>query len=114
MRFRRKQKKQFGQKQPGVSTGTWCSQAIRPDAEVFGLGAKTRPGDDLKEYEGKTMPLPLHVEGKIVPAIVAPSKSQAKIEGNDIVFMISSQDCGEALREAVKEEIEIIEEIGRL
>ena len=114
MRFRRKQKKRFGQKQLAVSTCAWCSQAIRPDAEVFGLGAKTRTGVDLKEYEGKTMPLPLHVERKIVPAIVPPSKSQAKIEGNDIVFMICSQDCGEALREALKEEIEIIEGIGRL
>ena len=35
-----------------LSKCTWCGRHITDDMEVFGAGAKLKPGVDLSEYEG--------------------------------------------------------------
>jgi hypothetical protein len=89
-----------------VSTCAWCSKEIPEHTEVFSVGAKAKPEIDLSEEEGSIILLPLDVTGKTVPAMIVNSDSQAKKDGYDIVFMVCSEDCGRALREALEEEIE--------
>ena len=105
MRFRRK-KRELRRQQNTVLTCAWCANPIGPDKEVFGFGAKAKPELDLSDSEGTILQLPLDKCRKIIPAMVATSDSQARREGNDLVFMICSRECGMALKEALEDEIE--------
>ena len=80
----------------------WCSRNIPPEAEAFGCGAKAMPGIDLRDKEGGMLPLYLALSRKTVPALVVPSDSQAKREGNDLYFVICSESCGQALKAALE------------
>ncbi|KAA0231835.1 hypothetical protein KJ068_24115 [bacterium] len=80
----------------------WCDRVIGPEEEVFGCGAKAMPGIDLSDREGKILPLFLALSRKTVPAIVVPMDSQAKKEGNDLYFVICSESCGQALKQALQ------------
>lgn len=104
MRLRRRKKKQLPRPVSFVTTCAWCGKGIPEDTEVFSIGAKARPGVDLKDQEGSIIPLPLHLVRKIVPAMIPTSDSEAKKDGYDMVFMVCSRSCGEALRQALDEE----------
>ena len=106
MRFRRKKRRLHREQQNAILTCAWCENPIGPDKEVFGFGAKANPEVDLNNSEGKIIQLPLVKCRKVVPAMVATNDSQAKKEGNDLVFMICSRVCGMTLKEALEEEID--------
>ena len=98
----------------GAKMGTcaWCDKNIPGDSEVFGFGAKARPGIDLKEREGETISLFLTLANKEVPAIVTVTGSHAKNQGNDLMFMACSQRCAKSLQEALKREMGIIDKLN--
>ncbi len=87
---------------------SWCNKTIDADSEVFSLGAKARKGIDISGYEGKTFPLTLIHSNKTVPAILTKSDSEAKKEGNDLLFMLCSPACSESLKVALKKEMIIL------
>lgn len=89
----------------------WCDKEIPEDSEVFGFGGKLREGVDLKKKEGTIAPLTLQTEDKEIPMIITTGDSKAKKEGYDVLFMICSRECGEALRTSLKNEINIFEKI---
>ena len=92
-----------------VYTCAWCDREIEKDAEVFGLGARTRGKMSLKDQEGSTIRIPLTHGGRTVPAIVPARGSEARKAGNDILFMICSKQCGELLKKALlKEKFKVI------
>lgn len=84
----------------------WCDRRIQPDTEVFGCGARTIPGIDLSAKEGEILPLYLALSHRTVPALVVPRASQAKREGNDLYFLICSENCGHFLKEALERDKE--------
>ncbi len=87
----------------------WCDREIEKDAEVFGLGARTRGRMSPKDQEGSTVRIPLTHDGRTVPAIVPARGSVARKAGNDILFMICSKKCGELLKKALlKEKFKVI------
>ncbi len=94
-----------------VSTCAWCQKRIPKDSEVFSLGTKVKPEFNLKNQEGGAMQMFLATTGKMVFAIVPTSDSQAKRDGNDLIFMICSQSCGRALKKALQEELDFIDKI---
>lgn len=97
-----KRKKKPAAHDPMPDHCAWCDRVIDPDEEVFGCGAKAMPGIDLRDREGKTIPLFLALIRRTVPAIVVPSDSQAKKDGNDLYFVICSERCGRELKEALQ------------
>ncbi len=94
-----------------TSICAWCGKRIPKDAEVFSLGAKARAGVDLASYEGKAFQLTLTQPPKTLVAIVPTHDSQAKKEGNDLLFAICSQRCGQALKQALQRQIDMIDRI---
>jgi hypothetical protein len=88
------------------STCGWCGRAIAPNAERLGFGARARPGIDLSGKAGQVMPLYLAGCDKTVLVAVAGLESEAKREGNDLVFMTCSVACGKLLQAAMQREIE--------
>ncbi len=97
-----------------MSTCAWCDKQISEDSEVFGLGVKARQGTGLGSYEGEVTPVCLALAKKTVPAIVTTSTSQAKREGNDLLFMTCSQECAGLLKEALQNEKDLFDEIRAL
>lgn len=65
----------------------WCNKEILEDVEVFGFGARARPGIDLSGQEGTIIQIPLTLESKTVPAAVVTSGSEAKKQGYDLAFL---------------------------
>lgn len=90
----------------------WCGKEIPEDSEVFSLGAKVRQGFDIKGQEGRIIPLSLIQADKTIPAIVTTSNSDAKREGNDLLFMTCSQGCAKSLKKTLHKEKEIIDTIS--
>jgi DNA-directed RNA polymerase subunit RPC12/RpoP len=87
----------------------WCNKEIEKDAEVFGLGARTRKGLRLPGPEGSPIQIPLRHIDRLVPAIIPERKSEAKKAGNEVLFMICSKKCGELLKKALlKEKFRIV------
>ena len=82
----------------------WCAREFRPGAGVYGVGAKARKGVSLRKYEGSILEVGLTHDGRTLPAMIAGRGSEAKRAGNDIVFMVCSRECGEALRKALRKE----------
>ena len=94
------------------STCGWCGKRIPSDTERFGFGAKARPGIDLSGKAGQVVPLYLAGCDKTVLVAVAGLESDAKREGNDLVFMTCSAACGKLLQAAMQREIEMGNHLG--
>jgi hypothetical protein len=90
-----------------MRTCAWCNAAIPPDAEVFGFGAKSSEGVDLSDKEGEFVSLELPLAGKTVFALVPTASSQARAQGYDLVFLACSQECAEALKDALEFEKDV-------
>ncbi|MEW6751625.1 MAG: hypothetical protein AB1505_11715 [Candidatus Latescibacterota bacterium] len=90
-----------------MGTCAWCARRIPPDAERFCLGAKARPGVDLGPCEGGVITLALVEPRRTVTAIVPTRDSQARREGNDLLFAVCSQTCGRALRAALQHQLDL-------
>jgi hypothetical protein len=111
MKSRRRRNRRDHLQERLLNTCAWCGALIPEDTEVFSLSAKLKPGVDLKKDEGTVMPLTLELIHKVVLAIVPRADSPAKKEGKDVLFMICSDDCGTALREALNQVVGLVEDI---
>ena len=90
-----------------MSTCSWCSKKIGNEEPVYALGCKKRPNVDISRYESKVMPVKLSVLDKTIWSIVPPADSDARREGNDFMFTLCSEDCGDQLKEILEKEKEI-------
>lgn len=88
-------------------TCAWCRKPLGDQEPVIGLGAKARRRADLRPYRGQLIELPLGTADKVILAFVPPPESQAAREGNDLCFMMCSNDCAVALRSRLREEIDL-------
>jgi hypothetical protein len=105
MKFRKRRKRRDPLQEELLNTCSWCGIRIPEGTEVFSLSATLRPGVDLKSNEGTVLPMKLEAADKLVLAIVPTADSAAKKEGKDILFMICSDDCGDALGKALEQEV---------
>ena len=87
-----------------IDTCAWCNKRIAKNSEVFSLGAKARKGTDLKRYRGSSIRLQLRHVDKIVPAMVPTPGSEARKAGNDVLFMLCSEQCAKQLKKALLKE----------
>lgn len=92
-----------------VNTCAWCGKRLSPDSECFGLGAKVKANVDVKQHEGSILPIFLSKTNRSVMAIVPTRISQAKKDGNDLLFALCSHACGRILKEKLQQELDMIE-----
>jgi len=94
-----------------ASTCTWCNKKISKGSEIFSLGAKVKAGVDVQGMSGRAIRLLLPESGKIIIAMVPAHDSMAKKDGNDLLFGVCSQECGEALKLALQEDLDVFGQI---
>ncbi len=97
-----------------MNTCAWCRREIPEDAEVFGVSGKFRPGVNMKDQEGKVVPLVFGGEGRVVPAIITPADSPAKRDGKDLMFMLCSEKCCNELAEGVRRDMRSLFEAEKM
>ena len=90
-----------------LSKCTWCRSYINDEMEVLGLGAKLRPDLDLSEYESHCIQIGLVSEEKPLYMMVTTQGSEAKINGNDGMFLVCSEGCGKKLKSVLENEISL-------
>lgn len=83
----------------------WCGKSIGEGQPVFGIGGKALPGIDLSLVQGKVIEIELEAAAKHILAAVPAFDSDAKREGNDLMFMVCSETCGRQLQTAVAGEL---------
>ena len=84
---------------------SWCGKPIPDDTPVYGLSGKKRPGMDVSEFEGGAIQISLVSQDRHVIAIVPPADSDARQDGNDLLFMVCSEICGFDMKTALEDEI---------
>jgi hypothetical protein len=82
----------------------WCEDEIPEDVEVFTIGAKAKPGIDLSEAEGTIIPLSLVLANRTVSALVPIKDSPAARDGHDLIFMVCSRSCAQALSNGLEKD----------
>ena len=88
----------------------WCGAAIPEFAEVYAVGAKLKGGIEFRAGNGDAaFFMPVTVAGRLVPAIVTGQGSDARAHGDDLMFMTCSEACASDLRDALREEKELVE-----
>ena len=85
----------------------WCRGNISDEMEVFCVGAKLKPEIDLSGYQSHCIEIGLATEKKQVCMMVTAKDSQAHNEGNDGMFMVCSEKCGQNLEESLQNEVKL-------
>lgn len=94
----------------GLKRCSWCESEIPTGKGVFAVGARLKTGIELVNREdGQPLYLQVVVAGRVVPALVVAEDSQAKREGNDLLFLVCGKECADVLSRALEEEKDIIE-----
>jgi len=93
-----------------MTTCSWCGQKIGKDGPIYALGCKKHPDIDISKYEGKVMPVKITTSGKTIWSIVPSADSDARRNGNDFMFTLCSEKCGDELKEV----LDIEKEFGEL
>ncbi len=83
----------------------WCGKSIAENTPLYALGARTKPGVDVSQYEGGAMPIKLVAQEKLIYAVVPGADSQARRHGRDLMFVVCSKGCGTELKLFLQNEI---------
>ncbi len=88
----------------------WCGKDVPEECDLFAVGAKLRGGIEFtNNHSDMGFFMPISIAGKMVPAIVTGLASDARKDGNDLMFMTCSEVCAQALRQALIAEKEVID-----
>ncbi|CAB1064503.1 hypothetical protein D1BOALGB6SA_9299 [Olavius sp. associated proteobacterium Delta 1] len=84
-----------------------CQGNINEMTEVFGLGAKLKPGVDLSEFESHCIQIDLVSDESPVYMMITAQGSEAKNDGNDCMFLVCSESCSQKLTKVLEKEISL-------
>ncbi len=90
----------------------WCGRPIPNETEFFGLGGRAHAGIDLSAYEGAALEIVSQTSGRKFFAIVPSSDSDARKDGDDLMFVVCSRECGSELKSALNHEIALGDVLG--
>ncbi|MBN2168659.1 MAG: hypothetical protein JW738_05395 [Actinobacteria bacterium] len=96
-----------------INSCAWCGVEIDDDEEMYAVGAKMKEGVEITPCQGVGGKiLPVMVAGRMVPAIVTDRDSEARRDGNDLIFMVCCYECATELKQSLEREREIIDRIN--
>jgi len=84
----------------------WCRQEIGEDQPVIGVSMKFRNQADYRQNRGKIVQFGVSSGRTVIAGVVKPN-SPAKKEGKDVIFMVCSDQCGDELSAAMRQEWEL-------
>ncbi len=109
MRLEDTVKLEFVDPNEAIHTCAWCGKDIPEDSEIFSLGAKARKEVHLERQAGRAILIYLITATKRIPAIIPTNDSDAKKQGNDLLFAICSETCGNTLKKTLQAEKNILD-----
>ena len=83
----------------------WCQGTIQEFEDIIDLGAKLKADIDLSEYESHCIEIDLVSEKKSLYMLVTASHSEAKKNGDDGMFLLCSEGCGQNLKDVLEKEV---------
>jgi hypothetical protein len=86
-----------------ISHCGWCRREIGEDVPCIGISMKFRDPSDYQRQKGKIIQFEL-ATGRVVLAGCVKPDSPARREGKDVIFMVCSDQCGNELMAAMREE----------
>lgn len=78
----------------------WCKKSIPEDDEVFGVSGTFPEDSELKKKDGEKVTFELDSAERTVAGFAPPFYSDARQEGQDVLFMLCSEECRDAMKEA--------------
>jgi len=111
MKIKKRKKRLY--KTSDINRCCWCGLQIPEDAPVVVLHVKIKGGfrEKLIKRDGYMMPLTLH-SGKTLLAAVAGKNSEAELAGDDVAFLCCGRECGEKIKSAVDNELDIFSDVN--
>ncbi|HKJ66596.1 MAG TPA: hypothetical protein VKA68_01465 [bacterium] len=82
----------------------WCKKHIPEDDEVFGIGGTFPEDSELKQKDGEKVTFDLQEAGEPVAGFAPPFYADARQDGKDVLFMLCSEECAQALKDAFSKE----------
>jgi hypothetical protein len=86
-----------------ISHCGWCRREIGEDVPSIGISMKFRDPSDYQRQKGKIIQFELATGRMVVAGCVKPD-SPARREGKDVIFIVCSDQCGNELMAAMREE----------
>lgn len=93
---------------------SWCMKGLHEGRECFGLSVNFREGINFTEEEGKIIQVFLKSRNTSVPFIVVAKGSEARKKGHDGIFALCSEKCGEKMKNAIKNELDLFEQDNKM
>lgn len=112
MKIKKRKKRSY--KKSDINRCCWCGLQISEDVPVVVLHAKIKESfrEKMIKRDGYIMPLTLHSLGKTMLAAIAGKNSEAELAGDDIAFLCCGKRCGEELKSAVDNELDIFSDVN--
>jgi hypothetical protein len=92
----------------------WCMKKIGEDKPCYGLNVKFAKGVNFNEEGGRIISIYLVSRNTSVPLIVVANDSEAKKNGQDGIFCVCSNTCGEKMKKTVAQELELFSGINEM
>ncbi len=89
-----------------LSTCACCQKEITDETDIADLGIQIKPGIELSEYESHCIELELTPESRPVNMMVTATRSDAKEEGKDGLFLLCSPSCADKFKQILQDEID--------
>jgi len=89
-----------------LSSCACCQQEITDETDIVDIGIQLKPDVDLSDYESHCIEIELESENQLVHMMVTAAHSDAKQEEKDGLFLLCSQDCADAFKQTLQNEIE--------
>ncbi|MFD1387372.1 hypothetical protein ACFQ4Z_11170 [Oceanobacillus oncorhynchi subsp. oncorhynchi] len=89
----------------------WCMKKIGENQPLTALNVKFAEGVDFKGKEGEIIQVYLSSRGTSVPMVVPTADSEAKKHGQDGLFTVCDDKCGQKMKNALSKEIDTFQNI---
>lgn len=83
----------------------WCMKKLVKNKPAYGLSVRFAEGFEYNDPDGKIVQMYLKSRNTSVPIIISAVGSEAKKNGQDGLFALCSEQCGEKMRNVLKEEL---------
>jgi len=78
----------------------WCGKYILENEQIIIIAGTFLQGSKYKKYYGREVDFTLNSVENTVSGFCPPLHSEIRKEGNDILFMVCSESCANALKKA--------------
>ncbi|RWZ58668.1 hypothetical protein EQV77_06800 [Halobacillus fulvus] len=91
---------------------SWCMKKIVGEDEVFGIPVTFAEGVVYNDPDGRIIQIELTTRRTSVPMILSAVGSEAKNKGEDGIFAVCSEVCGQKMQKSLEQEKKLFKSIS--